>query len=299
MCLWAAEEGRPAREVDRRPHARPSWPTRTAATTSRTPSWRSTPTARSWRCGSRPRPTWAPICRPSPRRCRPISTRRCCRASTTSRPSTARSTASTPTPRPVDAYRGAGRPEATFVVERLVEVAARETGQDPAEFRRQNFITTLPAPDAGHHDLRRRRLRRPASTRRWRWPTTRASPRARRRAPRRASCAASASPPTSRPAASRPSAAVGSLGAGVGLWESAEVRVNPDRHGRGADRLAQPRPGPRDHLRPARRRSGSASRSSRSRSCTATPTRCSSAWAPTARAPARSACRRSSRPSTR
>ena len=46
---------------------------------------------------------------------------------------------------PVDAYRGAGRPEATFVVERLVEVAARETGQDPAEFRRANFITSVPA----------------------------------------------------------------------------------------------------------------------------------------------------------
>ena len=36
---------------------------------------------------------------------------------------------------PVDAYRGAGRPEATFVVERLAEVAAREMGQDPAKFR--------------------------------------------------------------------------------------------------------------------------------------------------------------------
>ena len=32
---------------------------------------------------------------------------------------------------PVDAYRGAGRPEATFVVERLVEMAAREMGMDP------------------------------------------------------------------------------------------------------------------------------------------------------------------------
>ena len=41
---------------------------------------------------------------------------------------------------PVDAYRGAGRPEATFVVERLVEVGAREMGQDPAELRRKNFI---------------------------------------------------------------------------------------------------------------------------------------------------------------
>jgi carbon-monoxide dehydrogenase large subunit len=45
---------------------------------------------------------------------------------------------------PVDAYRGAGRPEATFVVERLVEVAARELGQDPAEFRRRNFVRQFP-----------------------------------------------------------------------------------------------------------------------------------------------------------
>ena len=59
---------------------------------------------------------------------------------------------------PVDAYRGAGRPEATFVVERLVEVAARETGRDPAAFRRKNFMRLVPAPDAGHHVLRRRRL---------------------------------------------------------------------------------------------------------------------------------------------
>lgn len=41
---------------------------------------------------------------------------------------------------PVDAYRGAGRPEATYVVERIVEIAAREMGMDPAEIRRRNFI---------------------------------------------------------------------------------------------------------------------------------------------------------------
>lgn len=41
---------------------------------------------------------------------------------------------------PVDAYRGAGRPEATYVVERLVETAARELGVEPAELRRKNFI---------------------------------------------------------------------------------------------------------------------------------------------------------------
>ncbi|MDN3919487.1 xanthine dehydrogenase family protein molybdopterin-binding subunit [Roseateles violae] len=45
---------------------------------------------------------------------------------------------------PVDAYRGAGRPEATYVVERLVETAARELKIDPAELRRRNFIRSFP-----------------------------------------------------------------------------------------------------------------------------------------------------------
>ena len=41
---------------------------------------------------------------------------------------------------PVDALRGAGRPEATYLLERVVEQAALETGRDPAELRMQNFI---------------------------------------------------------------------------------------------------------------------------------------------------------------
>ncbi len=45
---------------------------------------------------------------------------------------------------PVDAYRGAGRPEAAYLIERLVDVAARDTGLSPLEIRRRNFI----APDA-------------------------------------------------------------------------------------------------------------------------------------------------------
>ena len=45
---------------------------------------------------------------------------------------------------PVDAYRGAGRPEATYVVERLVETAAREMKMDPVEIRRKNFIRQFP-----------------------------------------------------------------------------------------------------------------------------------------------------------
>ncbi len=45
---------------------------------------------------------------------------------------------------PVDAYRGAGRPEATFQLERVVDKAARELRVDPIALRRQNFITQFP-----------------------------------------------------------------------------------------------------------------------------------------------------------
>ena len=41
---------------------------------------------------------------------------------------------------PVDAYRGAGRPEATYLLERVMDAAAKQVGMDPAEFRRMNFI---------------------------------------------------------------------------------------------------------------------------------------------------------------
>jgi len=43
---------------------------------------------------------------------------------------------------PVDAYRGAGRPEATYSLERVVDKMCRELGLDPFEVRRKNFITT-------------------------------------------------------------------------------------------------------------------------------------------------------------
>ena len=48
---------------------------------------------------------------------------------------------------PVEAYRGAGRPEATFMVERMVDLLAGKLGMDPAEVRRRNFI---PKFDDGH-----------------------------------------------------------------------------------------------------------------------------------------------------
>lgn len=45
---------------------------------------------------------------------------------------------------PVDAYRGAGRPEAILTIERTMDHAARELGIDPAELRRRNFIRSFP-----------------------------------------------------------------------------------------------------------------------------------------------------------
>src|SRR5712691_7002808 len=45
---------------------------------------------------------------------------------------------------PTDAYRGAGRPEATYAIERAVDALARKLGQDPVELRRLNFIRGFP-----------------------------------------------------------------------------------------------------------------------------------------------------------
>ncbi|TIX04918.1 MAG: xanthine dehydrogenase family protein molybdopterin-binding subunit, partial [Mesorhizobium sp.] len=126
---------------------------------------------------------------------------------------------------PVDAYRGAGRPEATYLLERTIETAARELGVSPAELRRTNFITSFPHQtpvimnyDAGHYAASLDAAMEAADYAGF----------AQRKAAARAngklrgigmSCYIEA-------CGLAPSAAVGSLGAGVGLWESAEVRVN-------------------------------------------------------------------------
>ena len=47
---------------------------------------------------------------------------------------------------PVDAYRGAGRPESNYLVERLMDAAARELGRDPIEFRRRNMVPPSAMP---------------------------------------------------------------------------------------------------------------------------------------------------------
>lgn len=45
---------------------------------------------------------------------------------------------------PIDAYRGAGKPEANYLLERLIDTAAHQLAMDPAELRRRNFIRTFP-----------------------------------------------------------------------------------------------------------------------------------------------------------
>src|SRR2546427_12998847 len=47
---------------------------------------------------------------------------------------------------PIGAYRGAGRPEAIYIIERLMDAAARELKLDPAELRRRNMIRPAQMP---------------------------------------------------------------------------------------------------------------------------------------------------------
>jgi aerobic carbon-monoxide dehydrogenase large subunit len=127
---------------------------------------------------------------------------------------------------PVDAYRGAGRPEATFVVERLVEVGARELGIDPAELRRKNFIRQFPhqtpvimSYDAGDYNASLKKALERADYKGF--------AKRRRDAERHGKLRGIGFSNYIEACGIAPSQAVGSLGAGVGLWESAEVRVNP------------------------------------------------------------------------
>ena len=48
----------------------------------------------------------------------------------------------------VDAYRGAGKPEANFLIERLIDVAASRTGLDRVELRKRNILKTFPHQSA-------------------------------------------------------------------------------------------------------------------------------------------------------
>ena len=127
---------------------------------------------------------------------------------------------------PVDAYRGAGRPEATYLVERMMETAAREMGMDPAELRRRNFILSFPHAtpvlmeyDAGDFPTI---LKMAQST-----ADVAGFPARRAEAASRGKLRGIGYSTFIEACGIAPSKAVGSLGCGVGLWESAEVRVSP------------------------------------------------------------------------
>ena len=127
---------------------------------------------------------------------------------------------------PVDAYRGAGRPEASYLLERLMETSARQLKVDSTELRRKNFITTFPhqtpvimAYDTGDFvaslDAAMKAIDYAG------FPARKAKSKSEGKLRGiGVSCYIEA-------CGIAPSKAVGGLGAGVGLWESAEVRVNP------------------------------------------------------------------------
>jgi carbon-monoxide dehydrogenase large subunit len=129
---------------------------------------------------------------------------------------------------PVDAYRGAGRPEATFLLERIVDLAADELGIDPAELRRRNFIPADAFPyqtpvalqyDSGDYQTTLEQALNAADYAGFEDRRREAMARGKLRgigiAAYIEACGIA------------PSAVVGSLGARAGLYESAAVRVHP------------------------------------------------------------------------
>ncbi|HTO58041.1 MAG TPA: xanthine dehydrogenase family protein molybdopterin-binding subunit [Pseudomonadales bacterium] len=129
---------------------------------------------------------------------------------------------------PVDAYRGAGRPEATYVVERIVETAARELEIDPTDLRRRNFIQPKDFPyqtpvalvyDTGDYDASLVKALEHIDYKGY--PARKAASAAHGK--KRGigfSCYIEA-------CGLAPSQLAIQLGAGVGLYESGEIRVNP------------------------------------------------------------------------
>lgn len=129
---------------------------------------------------------------------------------------------------PVDAYRGAGRPEATFVVERLVETAAHELNMDPAELRRKNFIPPDAFPyetpvvmtyDSGNYEKTLDKALKVIDYKKWRDEQTKA------RAQGRLIGIGFSS--YIEACGIAPSKVAGAIGARAGLFEAASIRVHP------------------------------------------------------------------------
>jgi len=127
---------------------------------------------------------------------------------------------------PVDAYRGAGRPEATYVVERLVHAAAAEMGIAQDEIRRRNFIRKFPHQtpvallyDVGDYDACLDEAMKMADTSGFAARKAEAAKRGKLRGIGYASYIEACG--------LAPSNIAGALGARAGLFEVGQVRVNP------------------------------------------------------------------------
>ncbi|MBM3559561.1 MAG: xanthine dehydrogenase family protein [Alphaproteobacteria bacterium] len=128
---------------------------------------------------------------------------------------------------PVDAYRGAGRPECTYLLERLVDKAARETGIERSELRRRNMIQPdqfpYQTPVALQYDVGNYPASLDAALKASDWAgfeTRRAE------AARRGRCRGIGISTYIEACGIAPSAVAGALGARAGLYESAQVRVH-------------------------------------------------------------------------
>jgi carbon-monoxide dehydrogenase large subunit len=127
---------------------------------------------------------------------------------------------------PVDAYRGAGRPEATYVVERLVETAAREMKLDPAEIRRRNFIREFPyqTPVALQYDTGNYEATLDAAMK---MADVSGFAKRKEEAAKRGKLRGLGYAAYIEACGIAPSAVAGSLGARAGLFEAGEIRVHP------------------------------------------------------------------------
>ena len=126
---------------------------------------------------------------------------------------------------PVDAYRGAGRPEAAFLIERIATEAAKEIGMDQAEFRKKNFISKFPHQQCLVHNIDSgdysAHLDKALEVGDYKNFENRRSQSAKKGKLRGIGFSTYI-----EACGIAPSAVVMSIGAGVGLWESAEVRFN-------------------------------------------------------------------------
>ena len=129
---------------------------------------------------------------------------------------------------PVDAYRGAGRPEATYLLERTMDAAAREVGMDQAEFRRLNYIPKDAFPyqtavalqyDTGDYE--------PALDSAMQMIDYKNFENRRSEAAKRGKYRGIGVSSYIEACGIAPSAVAGALGGRVGGWESASVRVDP------------------------------------------------------------------------